>query len=176
MFPKAHAAAYTMMSARIAWFKVYYPEVFYAVYFTLKIDDFNYSVCSGTRSDIKAEIRRVRKDKDSSKKEKDKTVVMEVAYEMLRRGIKFDPLDIHTSGPLRFSVPAPGRVSPPLMAVSGLGETAAKSLGAERAKGPFLAEDNILSRCRPLTKAHIETLRAAGALGGIPETEQITLF
>jgi DNA polymerase-3 subunit alpha (Gram-positive type) len=176
MFPKAHAAAYAMMSARIAWFKVHRPEAFYAVYFSLKIDDFNYSVCSGGRDEIGMEIKRVRNDKEASKKEQDKAVVMEVAYEMLRRGISFAPLDIHTSEPQRFSVPAPGKVSPPLMAVSGLGEAAANSIVSERAKGPFLAEDNILKRCRPATKAHIESLRVAGALGGLPQTEQTTLF
>jgi DNA polymerase-3 subunit alpha (Gram-positive type) len=176
MFPKAHAAAYAMMSARIAWFKVNYPEAFYAVYFSLKITDFSYAVCSGSRNDMKTEIRRIRKDKEASKKEQDKAVVMEVAYEMLRRGIAFAPLDIYTSDPMRFSVPKTGRVSPPLMAVSGLGEAAARSIDAERKKGPFLAEDDILKRCRPVTKAHIEALRGAGALGGLPQTAQTTLF
>ena len=41
MFPKAHAVAYVMMSFRIAYFKVHYPEAFYATYFTTKVQDFD---------------------------------------------------------------------------------------------------------------------------------------
>ena len=37
MFPKAHAVAYVLMSYRIAYFKVHYPEAFYATYFSTKI-------------------------------------------------------------------------------------------------------------------------------------------
>jgi DNA polymerase-3 subunit alpha (Gram-positive type) len=176
LFPKAHAAAYAMMSYRIAWYKAHKPETFYAVYFTLKIDDFNYSICTRKRTAIKQAVSEVKKDKGASKTERDKAVVMEVAYEMLRRGIAFAPLDVHTSDPARFSVPEPGKVSPPLMAIGGLGEAAAKSIAAERANGQFLAEDDILKRCRSVTKAHIESLRAAEALGGMPKTAQTTLF
>ncbi len=176
LFPKAHAAAYAMMSARIAWHKVHKPEVFYAVYFTLKIDDFTYEkACKDMRS-VKISVKQIANDKDAAKSEQDKAVVLEVVYEMLRRGISFEPLDIYTSDASRFKPAGPGRVAVPLMAISGLGMAAAQSIAEQREKGPFLAEDNLLDRCRPVTKAHVEALRAAGALGGIPETAQTTLF
>jgi DNA polymerase-3 subunit alpha (Gram-positive type) len=176
LFPKAHAAAYAMMSARIAWHKVHKPEVFYAVYFTLKIDDFSYEkACKDIRS-VKNAVKNIEGDKNLSKSEQDKAVVLEVVYEMLRRGIVFEPPDVHTSDASRFRPAGPGRVSVPLMALSGLGLTAAQSIADEREKNPFLAEDNLLTRCRPVTKAHVESLRSAGALGGMPETAQTSLF
>ncbi|MCL2002649.1 MAG: PolC-type DNA polymerase III [Oscillospiraceae bacterium] len=176
LFPKAHAAAYAMMSARIAWFKAHRPEAFYAVYFTLKISDFTYESCRGDAAAVKLAIKRIEQDKEASKTEQDKAVVLEVVYEMLLRGITFEPLNVHTADSLRFAPAGPGRISVPLMAVSGLGEGASRSIVSQRAKGPFLAEDNLLSRCRPVTKAHIESLRAAGALGGMPATAQMTIF
>ncbi|MDR0325135.1 MAG: PolC-type DNA polymerase III [Oscillospiraceae bacterium] len=177
LFTKAHAAAYAMMSARIAWFKAHKPEAFYAVYFTLKIDDFNYELCSKDAQSVKLAVKRIEQDKDASKSDQDKAVVLEAVYEMLRRGITFEPLDIHTSAAREFTPAGPGRISAPLMAVSGLGNEAARSIVKQRNKGgPFLAEDNLLSRCGPVTKAHVESLRTAGALGGMPETAQITLF
>ncbi len=48
MFPRAHAAAYILMALRIAYFKVYFPLVYYASYFSVRADDFDIvSMCRG---------------------------------------------------------------------------------------------------------------------------------
>ena len=48
MFPKGHAVAYVMMAIRIAYYKVYYPEAYYATYFTVRADDFDANlICLG---------------------------------------------------------------------------------------------------------------------------------
>jgi DNA polymerase-3 subunit alpha (Gram-positive type) len=176
LFPKAHAAAYAIMSARVAWMKAHRPEVFYSAYFTIKIDDFSLETACMDAKAIKLAVRRTEADKSASKTDEDKAVVLEIVYEMLLRGITFDPLDIRTADALRFAPSGNGRISVPFMAVAGVGKTAALSIVREREKAPFLAEDDLLSRCRSVTKAHVASLRAAGALGEMPETAQITLF
>ena len=42
-----HAVAYTMMSFRVAYYKVHYPLEFYSVYFTVRADLFDVSLAAG---------------------------------------------------------------------------------------------------------------------------------
>lgn len=174
MFPKAHAVAYVMLSVRIAWFKVHHPEAFYAAYFSLKTDAFDYTLCALPANRLSAAIKKIETDKSSTKTEQDKAIVMEAAYEMKLRGIPLLPLDIYKADPIRF-IPKDGGLIPPLLSVPGLGETAARSIAAERENGSFISEENLLNRTKATT-AHIQSMRACGALGNMPETSQITLF
>jgi DNA polymerase-3 subunit alpha (Gram-positive type) len=41
LFPRAHATAYVMMAVRVGYFKVYYPLEFYAVFFSVRSDDWD---------------------------------------------------------------------------------------------------------------------------------------
>ena len=57
MFPKGHAVAYVMMAVRVAYFKVYYPEAYYATYFTVRADDFDADLICKGESAIEAKLR-----------------------------------------------------------------------------------------------------------------------
>ena len=70
MFPKAHAAAYVLASLRIAYFKVHYPREYYAVYFSLDKDGFDYKLMMKDKEEIRYHIEKIarvineRKSKD----------------------------------------------------------------------------------------------------------------
>lgn len=107
MFPRAHAVAYVMMSFRLAWFKVHYPAAFYAVYFTTKIDDFNADVIMRGKEAILKEMALIDEKiaaKTATAKEENQKIVYEVAYEMLARGFRFEPVSFELSDAKKFKV------------------------------------------------------------------------
>ena len=65
---------------------------------------------------------------------------------------------------------------PPFTSVPGLGESAAQSIIDQRKGRSFISIGELLTVCPKVSKAHIEGLKAAGALAGMPETSQLTLF
>ena len=175
MFPRAHAVAYVMMSYRIAWFKVYYPVPFYAAYFTTKVADFNSEVVLKGSGAILARIDEIlAKGKNATKKEEDEMTVLEVAYEMYSRGYEFEPINFGVSDGTKF-YEHEGRVLLPFMAVSGIGETAAKALADECRIRPFETIEELKSRTR-ISNSNIESLKDMGVLEGMPETDQLSMF
>lgn len=132
MFPKAHAAAYVMMAFRIAWFKVYYPEAFYAVYFTVKADEFDADIISRGRDRVRYEIKELeRKGNDMTQKEKNLLTILEVANEMYARGINCLPVDIYESDATSFKITDKGLL-PSLNSLQGLGTAAAANIANAR--------------------------------------------
>ena len=99
LFPKAHAVAYVMMSYRIAYFKVHYPEAFYSTFFTIKLQDYPGDVIVRGLSAIREEMQSLKdKYKESNSKmtakDSNKYSVLEVAEEMYCRGIKQSRVDL----------------------------------------------------------------------------------
>ena len=103
MFPKAHAVAYVLMSYRIAYFKVHYPEAFYATYFSTKINDFPPCVLQGKES-IENKILKLKENEEMSTKEQLEYQVLEVALEMYNRGIVMENVSIEKSSANQFLV------------------------------------------------------------------------
>ena len=129
MFPKAHAVAYVMMSFRLAYCKVHYPEAFYATYFTTKAEDFDADLIVKGLPAIKSRIHEIESlGNEATSKEKNMLTVLEVALEMYARGIKILPVDIYKSDATKFKVAGEKLLLPPMIALQGVGENAALNI------------------------------------------------
>ncbi|MBQ7247616.1 MAG: PolC-type DNA polymerase III [Lachnospiraceae bacterium] len=176
MFPKAHAAAYVMMALRVAYFKIYHPLEFYAAYFGIRADGFSYEkMCMGFDR-LMENIEFYKKNLDKlTKLEKDTyNKAMRVAHEMYARGYEFMPIDIYRAHPTKFQV-IDGRIMPSLTSITGLGEKAAEQLSAEAARAKFLSKEDLISRSH-ISSTIADVMEDMGLLGGIPKTNQISLF
>ena len=178
LFPKAHAVAYVMMAFRIAWFKVHEPLAFYAAYFSIRAKAFDATVMCMGLDRAKAKMAEIRaKDKEATAVEQDMLTTLEVVYEFYIRGFTFDQMDLYRSDAVRFGVDKEhGALIPPFMAIPGLGETAALSIVEQRKGKQYLSIEEFSADCPKVTKSHIELLKNCGALAGMPDTSQMTLF
>lgn len=175
MFPKAHAAAYVLTAIRIGWYKVYYPEAFYVSYFTVRADEFDADLMTHGKDRVQNKIREIEmKGNDITQKEKNVLTILEVTNEMYARGIKFLPVDLYKSDPIKFEITSEG-IRPPLSSLNGLGKTAAQNIEDARQEGDFTSIDDLRIKSR-ISKSVIEILKGHGCLNGLPESNQISLF
>ena len=177
LFPKAHAVAYVMMAFRIAWFKVYHPLAFYAAYFYRRGQKGGFDAVLMTHGldNVKANIEAIEHNENATDKDEDLLTTLEVAYEYYIRGFEFLPIDIYKSHATKFLI-QDGKLLPPFVAISGLGENAAISLMEGREGKTFLSIEEVAAACPKVSKTHLQMLKEAGAFGDLPETSQISLF
>ena len=177
LFPKAHAVAYVMMAFRIAWFKVYHPLAFYSAYFYRRSQKGGFDavlMTNGVES-VKANIDAIDSNEDATDKDKDLLTTLEVVYEFYIRGLEFLPIDLYKSHATKFMI-EDGKLRPPFVAISGLGESAAWDLMHGREGKNFLSVEEVSLACPKVSKTHIQMLKDAGAFGSMPETSQVSLF
>ncbi|WP_051569083.1 PolC-type DNA polymerase III [Alkaliphilus transvaalensis] len=175
MFPKAHAAAYVMMSFRIAYFKVHHPRAFYATYFTTKAEDFDADLVVKGKEMVKGKISEIESmGNDVTAKEKNLLTVLEVVLEMFLRGIEILPVDIYQSDSDRFMI-VDDKLLPPLKSLQGVGQNAAKNIVEARKEGEFISLEDLRQRTK-VTKTVIETLVNHGCISDLPQTNQLSLF
>ena len=177
LFPKAHAAAYVMMAFRIAWFKVHHPLAFYAAYFYRRSqkDGFDAVMMTHGMETVKEHIKAITSNPDRTAKDDDLLTTLEVCYEFYLRGFEFADMSLYESDAIKFVI-KDGKLLPPFVAVSGLGESAAWDICSGREGKRFVSIEEFSAACPKVSKTHIEKLKAAGAFGDLPDTSQITLF
>ena len=176
LFPKAHAVAYVMMAFRIAWFKVHEPLAFYAAYFSIRAKAFDATCMCWGMDMVKEKMQEIRGKEKPTAVEEDMLVTLEVCYEFYLRGFTFERVDLYRSHAINFIVNKEKKsLLPPFSSIPGLGETAAWSIMEQRDKR-FISIEEFSAACPKVSKTHIEQLKAAGALDGLPNTSQMTLF
>jgi DNA polymerase-3 subunit alpha (Gram-positive type) len=177
LFPKAHAVAYVMMAFRIAWFKVYHPLAFYAAFFYRRSQKGGFDALLMTNGfdAVKANIDAIDNNENATDKDQDLLTTLEVVYEFYLRGFDFLPINIYKSHATKFLI-EDGKLLPPFVAISGLGENAAWDLMKGREGKDFLSIEEIAAACPKVSKTHIQMLKDAGALGDLPDTSQVSLF
>ncbi|MGN8874434.1 PolC-type DNA polymerase III [Pseudoflavonifractor sp. HCP28S3_F10] len=178
LFPKAHAVAYVMMAFRIAWFKVHEPLAFYAAYFSIRAKAFDATcMCWGMDVALAKMKEIIAKDKAATAVEQDMLTTLEVVYEFYLRGFTFEHVDLYRSHATLFRIDKEkNTLIPPFTSIPGLGETAAWSILEQREGKHFISVEEFSAACPKVSKTHIEQLKAAGAMDGMPDTSQITLF
>ena len=165
-----------MMAFRIAYYKVYYPEAFYIAYFSVRADDFDASIMTkGIKVARKAMADLIEKKNNGSisPKEENLIPILEICIEMYARGVGFIPIDLYKSDALKFQQ-TPDGILPPLNALPGMGDNAAKSIVEARADGEFKTVDDFRKRTS-VTKTIVDMLIDEGCLD-IPEKDQVSLF
>lgn len=175
MFPKAHAVAYVTMAFRIAWFKLYYAEAFYATFFTVRADEFDIELVIQGKDACRQMIEEIeRKGKEATAKEKNVVTILEMAVEMYCRGIVLRKVDLWESDATEFRLTSSGLL-PPFTSLQGLGETAARNLVILREEQKILSVEDIMTQAK-ISKTVVELLKQHGCLEGLPEANQFSLF
>src|SRR5699024_8946732 len=167
--------AYVLMAVRIAFFKVHYPALFYAAYFTVRANDFDINVMIQGSKAIRTKIEDIlSKGLDATQKEKNLMTILELALEMCERGLSFGSVELYRSEAATFIVDG-DKLIPPFNTVDGLGTNAALNIVKAREHGEFLSKEDLQQRSK-LSKTVIEDLDLHGCLEGLPQSNQLSLF
>ena len=179
MFPKAHAAAYVVMSSRIAYYKIHYPLEYYAAYYTVKADGFDYEKMCVNLEKLRYNLKKHREymttQFDASANDKALLRDMRIVEEMLARGFEFAPIDIYKAKAKKYIITEDRKIMPSLNSIAGLGEKAAEAIENAAKDGPFISMEDFLQRTK-VNKTSADLMKQLGLLGTIPETNQLSIF
>ncbi|HCA21892.1 MAG TPA: PolC-type DNA polymerase III, partial [Lachnospiraceae bacterium] len=166
--------AYVMMAWRIAYYKIYMPLAYYAAFFSIRADAFNYEVMCQGRDILEkklAELRKIDK-KDQTAKDADSIKDMRIVQEMYARGFEFMPIDIYKADAKKFQI-IDGKIMPSLSSIDGMGDKAAIQLMEAAKDGVFLSQAELRDRAK-VPRTVVETMARLGILGDMPEEGQLS--
>ncbi len=175
MFPKAHAAAYVISALRLAWYKVHRPIEFYCAFFTARPEDIEVETVMRGIDAVRQRINGIRaKGKEATPKETDVYNKLLIINEMLSRGLEILPIDLKKSHATRYQL-EDGKMRLPFCAMSGVGDKAAWAVYDAAQNGDYISKDDLQSAAG-VSKTVITALADVGALGDLPDSNQMSLF
>ena len=143
--------------------------------FTVQPDGFDGELIMKGKKALVAHIKDIEdRGFDASPKEQASIPVLQLANEAFARGIRFLPVDLEKSDWREF-LPENGKIRLPFSSLGGLGETAAQKIVEVRNSGEIYSVEDLRQRAG-ISKSVVEILRANGALDGLSETNQFSLF
>ena len=202
LFPKAHAVAYVLNAYRIAYCKVHHPLAYYAAYFSQRADVDATFIAKG-ESYIRQYIKNVDlQGRDAKAVDKDNVIYLQLILEMLARGFEFYPIDLYKSHAVQFRPEGEKGIRIPLCCLPGVGKGVARTLAltVKNSQRDFISQEDLLSSCRQTEQAvldkagrgldllpeeeglghvgqtSLDALAEYGALGSLPESNQMDLF
>lgn len=180
MFPKAHAAAYVLSAVRVAWWKLYYPQEYYSVYFTTRCDAYDINTMVKGKDAVlerRREIEQLKNSYKTTKKDEDLYSVFDICLEMFDRGYRFTNIELERSDATRF-MPDPNdpkAIIPPFNCIDGLGDAVAITIVEARNDHPFLSKEDVMNRTR-LNNTLAKTMGMMGVFDHLQEENQLSLF
>jgi DNA polymerase-3 subunit alpha (Gram-positive type) len=174
MFPRAHAAAYVMMALRIAYCKVHEPLAYYAAYFSIRLDTFNYELMCQGKEKLLATLAELQALEKPAPKDLAMIDDMILVREFYARGFSFTPIDIFQAGSRTCKI-VDGKIMPCLTSIDGMGEKAADAVVEAAKDGPFLSREDFYNRTK-VPRTVVDKMNEMGLLGDLPETSQISIF
>jgi DNA polymerase-3 subunit alpha (Gram-positive type) len=156
---------------------VYYPQAYYAAYFTIRGDGFNAATMILPIDQVRQKLKEMYaldQEKKTTAKDKDAITALEMVLEMMARGYYFLPADLYKSDAVRFLPEGEKDLRVPFSSLGGLGVSAAQGL-VEARSIPFVSVEDLKTRAR-VSSAVIELLRGQGCLNSLSETSQLSLF
>ena len=180
LFPKAHAVAYVSMACRCAWYKIYHPKEYYAAFFSLRLDAFDYKTMINGIDACLSKMRHIQNKEENHEDVSDKEIKLidtyESTIEMYDRGIEFGSISLEKSDSTKFIIDEEsGKIIPPFKVLDSLGEKIANNIVEERKIRPFSSIEDLQNRAH-VNETLIKNLKSLNVLDDLDEDEQIRLF
>lgn len=177
MFPKAHAVAYLIAAIRMMWFKLYQPLSYYATFFTVRGEDIDYEAATGGKMVAQKHMKEITTllKTEKTQKNEDLLTSLQIVNEYLCRDFEFLPIELGKSKATEYVI-EDGKIRLPFIALRGVGETVAKALEkATLEKQEYISVEELQNFSGASTPV-MERLEKAGALEGLPQRNQLSLF